>query len=437
MEETANQERSDTQTAGLVTEQMVIMENNVHESREDREEVAHNLEFMGCNPAEETVRKEEEIAAGENEGKGAVSLELYGSLPKVVADCVEAVLAAASESTDGAAVNTSEPGAGEVITEDSSEGAGDTSADVALIETTEPECDAVTPETGKPNGAPSPDAEPVSLMMETIPVFVHVKPSPTPADLDRPAEQHPAPGATEILSKEGSVLKEITRFKQEKPPADEEASETCESFLVDEYVIVESPSNEPITTKELCISGKIQLGSVGEDGLLEFDADDDPAAGTSSPVEEEINAAPLFVPVSGEQEASVTFSKEPVIHETDSSDFFSAVEDNTEDSQISSSNEPVVKRVEAVGKATAEEAERNLVASEEERPGVIAEVTDKRTDLGAESHSAAMEALLVRLRSGCTSIVEESAYRLGGLEISALGGSVIIAFHVAQKAELQ
>lgn len=51
--------------------------------------------------------------------------------------------------------------------------------------------------------------------------------------------------------------------------------------------------------------------------------------------------------------------------------------------------------------------------------------------------STDMEALAVRLQSACISVVEGSAYRLGGLKLSSVGYSITVTIHVAPKEEQQ
>lgn len=115
-----------------------------------------------------------------------------------------------------------------------------------------------------------------------------------------------------------------------------------------------------------------------------------------------------------------------------------AIPETTED-------EDTEESVEAVLKAIAEEitpAGCNLATCEEAAPEIIAKGdTEKKaknestTDYTLDSQSADTESLLVSLQSACTSVVQASAYRLGGLEISSLGHSITIAIHVAPKAE--
>lgn len=134
VEEMTDQEPRENQTAGIIIEE-VVMENIIYENlvfRAERVEVTDNFEIThieNYNPEEERVQetepevaaepesiKEGEIAVEETHFEETVTLEI-ASLPKVVADCVEVVFAAVSESTDFAVVNTSEPSVDEVITE--------------------------------------------------------------------------------------------------------------------------------------------------------------------------------------------------------------------------------------------------------------------------------------------------------------------------------
>lgn len=90
---------------------------------------------------EKSDSKDDTVAEGQTSEK-TLAKEFTSTIPKAAASCVEAVLAVASD----CAVIASELGVGEAITEDNSKGAADTSADVVLIETAEPESNAVTPE---------------------------------------------------------------------------------------------------------------------------------------------------------------------------------------------------------------------------------------------------------------------------------------------------
>lgn len=109
------------------------------------------------------------------------------SLPpfQAAASCVEAVLAVASD----CAVIASELGVGEAITEDNSKRAADKSADVVLIETAEPESNAVTPETGEANDITSLDKEAVTGVTETISEVVHEKPNSAAVNEDMPVKE--------------------------------------------------------------------------------------------------------------------------------------------------------------------------------------------------------------------------------------------------------
>lgn len=111
--------------------------------------------------------------------------EFTSTTPKAAASCVEAVLAVASD----CAVIASELGVGEAITEDNSKGAADKSADVVLIETAEPESNAVTPETGEANDITSLDKEAVTGVTETISEVVHEKPNSAATNEDMPVKE--------------------------------------------------------------------------------------------------------------------------------------------------------------------------------------------------------------------------------------------------------
>ncbi len=264
-EETANEELLDNQTAGIVIGEVVnVFENMVF--RAEWVEVTDNCEINhiknydpeeenmnGCEENESEIAAEPEsnpnksiiednIVAEDNNIEETVPLEISSSLPKVVADCVEAVFAAASESADFAAVNTSEPSVDEVITEDNGEGAGDMSAGEVLIETAEPESNTVIPEAGETNSVPSLDEEPVSTVMETISEVVCEEPNPTPGNQEMPVEELSVPLVTEILVKVEEKLSTVT---------EDEPSERCDGCPEEEFIMLETPSNQLTIIDEL------------------------------------------------------------------------------------------------------------------------------------------------------------------------------------------
>lgn len=370
VEEMTDQEPRENQTAGIIIEE-VVMENIIYENlvfRAERVEVTDNFEIThieNYNPEEERVQetepevaaepesiKEGEIAVEETHFEETVTLEI-ASLPKVVADCVEVVFAAVSESTDFAVVNTSEPSVDEVITEGNSEGARDIPADVVLIETPEPKTNAATPETQKANGVASLHEEPVTAMTEITSEVVCEEPDPPSAHKDMPEREHCVPLVPIII-----IMKE---YSYEGVTTDEAVAVEYVSGMSEEAIIVEAPSNELITTEELpqdalnapvdevkpeSIPKVITLDEKTEvcegmtadeepetveeaetrpvivkedaemipeaaiDALSQYlelpEAPQQPAVDSGSLFEEEVIAATTFVPLSGERQAEVS-----------------------------------------------------------------------------------------------------------------------------------
>ena len=260
VEETADEEPRENQTAGIIIEE-VVMENIICENlvfRAERVDVTDNSEIThieNYNPEEERVQETEPEVAAEpefiKEGEAFVEENIFeetvtleiSSLPKVVADCVEAVFAAVSESTDFAAVNMSEPSVDEVITEGNGEGTRDISADVVLIETTEAQTNVVTPEAEKANGVASLDDEPATTMMEIISEDVCEEPNPPPAHKDVPEREQCVPLVPVVI-----IMKE---YSYEGVTIDEAVAVEDVSTMNKEAIIVEAPSNELITTEEI------------------------------------------------------------------------------------------------------------------------------------------------------------------------------------------
>lgn len=376
VEETADEEPRENLTAAIIIEE-VVMENIIYANlvfRAERVEVTDNFEIThieNYNPEEERVQetepevaavpesiKEGEIAVEETHFEETVTLEI-ASLPKVVADCVEAVFAAVSESTDFAAVNTSESNVDEVITEGNSEGARDIPADVVLIETTEPKTNAATPETQKANGVASLHEEPVTTMTEIISEVVCEEPNPPSAPKDMPEREHCVPLVPIVI-----IMKE---YSYEGVTTDEAVVVKDVSGMSEEAIIVEAPSNELITTEELpqdalnspvdevkpesipkvitpnektevCegmtadeepekveeaeprpVIVKEDAEMVPEaaiDALSQYlelpEAPQQPAVDSGSLFEEEVIAATTFVPVSGERQAKFSIPGEPI-----------------------------------------------------------------------------------------------------------------------------
>lgn len=376
VEEMTDQEPGENQTAGIIIEE-VVMENIIYENlvfRAERVEVTDNFEITHIekyNPEEERVQetepevaaepesiKEGEIAVEETHFEETVTLEI-ASLPKVVADCVEVVFAAVSESTDFAVVNTSEPSVDEVITEGNSEGARDIPADAVLIETTEPKTNAATPETQKANGVASLHEEPVTTMTEITSEVVCEEPDPPSAHKDMPEREHCVPLVPIII-----IMKE---YSYEGVTTDEAVAVEYVSGMSEEAIIVEAPSNELITTEELpqdalnapadevkpefipkvitpyektdvcegmtadeepekVVEAEPRPVIVKEDAemipeaaidalsqYLELpEAPQQPAVHSGSLFEEEVIAATTFVPLSGERQAEVSIPGEPI-----------------------------------------------------------------------------------------------------------------------------
>lgn len=207
-----------------------------------------------------------------------------------------------------------------------------------------------------------------------------------------------------------------------------------------------------------------------------------PAADNCSRVEEELVTATVFAPLFGQQGSIPTGPEEPVeatlipskdkkvttkeIQEAmealskefepesvarDITEVYTSerVEESVRQPKITmlaaipetTEEQDTEERVEAVLKTTAKER-CNLSTCEEAAPDIISkgeadEKAENESTTGStlDSQSADTEALLVRLQSACTSVVEASAYRLAGLEISSLGRSITIGIHVAPKAE--
>lgn len=639
VEETADDEAFDSQTAGIIVEEVVITENNVYENivfRADRVEITDNFEIKHIkNSEEESVDETEpenaesnpnesivegEIVAEENNVEESVPLEIYSSLPKVVADCVEVVFAAVSEFPYFAAVKPSEPSVEEVITEDNDEGAGDMSADEVLIEIAEPESNAVTPEIGEANSVPSLDDEPV---MEKISEDVCEDSDPTPANQDMPVEELSLSLVPEILVKVESAHEEVTT---DDAPTVEDVPGKSEDLIIvggpsDELISIEElpedtlnslddeaqPESiaEVITTDENTEVSEDAIADVGPETVEEAEpspvnvkdnavetpeaaiealsqelsaiAPPEPEVDSDIPLEEEVIVATTFEPLSAEREANLTIPEEPsetvseevneeaivtlsneleaipaderadvpqtdstgesepcvsvqeelveesitsadvlledadketavpfvaaveeptgsnpvtseeleeesailsephvlvvifeanddeateeIMRETEDSGDVLPADDNSEDSQVAPSDEPVAKYVEVVLETITEEIitedECNLVTSEEEAPEIIAEgeteekseneLSENSTDSiqSAEmiedtpATSTDMDALLVRLQSACTSVFEESTYRLVGLKLSSVGYSIIVTIHVASEDEQQ
>lgn len=363
VEETADEEAFDNQTAGIIVEEVVITENNVYENivfRAHRVEITDNFEInhikiweeesvdetepenAESNPNESI--EEGEIVAEENNVEESVPLEIYSSLPQVVADCVEVVFAAVSELCS----------VEEVITEDSDEGAGDMSADEVLIEIAEPESNAVTPEIGEANSVPSLDGEPV---MEKISEVVCEDSDPTPANQDMPVEELSLSLVTEIVVKVESAHEEVTA---DDAPTVEDGPGKSEDLIIvgglsDELISIEElpedtlnslgdeaqPESiaEVITTDENIEVSEDAIADVGPETVEEAEPSPvivkdnavetpeaaiealsqelsaitppEPEVDSDIPLEEEVVAATTYEPLYAERDANLTIPEEP------------------------------------------------------------------------------------------------------------------------------
>lgn len=363
VEETADEEAFDNQTAGIIVEEVVITENNVYENivfRAHRVEITDNFEInhikiweeesvdetepenAESNPNESI--EEGEIVAEENNVEESVPLEIYSSLPQVVADCVEVVFAAVSELCS----------VEEVITEDNDEGAGDMSADEVLIEIAEPESNAVTPEIGEANSVPSLDGEPV---MEKISEVVCEDSDPTPANQDMPVEELSLSLVTEIVVKVESAHEGVTA---DDAPTVEDGPGKSEDLIIvgglsDELISIEElpedtlnslgdeaqPESiaEVITTDENIEVSEDAIADVGPETVEEAEPSPvivkdnavetpeaaiealsqelsaitppEPEVDSDIPLEEEVVAATTYEPLYAERDANLTIPEEP------------------------------------------------------------------------------------------------------------------------------
>ncbi|GAA6216689.1 breast carcinoma-amplified sequence 1 isoform X1 [Lates japonicus] len=458
VEETANTEPSDNQTAEIIFEEVVVTENNVYENimfRAERVEVTDNFEISHCNPEEESINgPEDKMLVEENKSEETVPLEVSSSLPKVVADCVEAVFAAVSESTDYTAVNTSEPqpeplpGADEVITEDNGEGAEDMSADVMLIETSEPEPNVVTPEAGEENGVPPLDEESVTTVMETISEAAHEETDPTPANHDTSVEEPPALLETEIVIMEESAHEVVTsddtvavgdvpEISEQDPPANQDTSvEELPALLKTEILIKEESAHEEVTTDDAVAVGDVPEMSdqdklspetdkepetadksepspaiISEDDEViaeaaidvlsqEFEPNattpQEPAADNGSPVEEEVITVTVFVPLSGEQEISLTIPEDPV-EET-----IIPFKDQTAEEMNEEAIEALSNEIETVPESLEEATTIQVSSTEEVDEVAISEEPLEESDM-AEGKTEESEDVLAQTESTETS----------------------------------
>ncbi|KAG7221638.1 hypothetical protein INR49_006780 [Caranx melampygus] len=367
-EQMTNKELSDNQTVGIINEDVVVTENALF--RAERVEITDYFEIHHCTPEEEKsisghdetdpeipTEPEGETVEEGNDSNETVPLEISSSLPKVVADCIEAVF-------------VSEPTVDEVIIEDISGGAEDVSADAS-----EPGPKDFTPEAGEENDIPSLEGESVMVVIETV-----EEPNPTPETQDASDEDPPAPLETEILIQEATANEEVTAASADDVPeisqqdelipgTDDEPSEKCDNCPEEEIVVEESPDGEvepePIpedttTTDETAETGEdvtsdekpetaeksdatpaiviegdevipeAAINMLSQEFELAASIPEEPAPDGGSPLVEEVIAATVFVPLSGEQEISFTIPEEPEETTTDTKDETVAEEMNEE-----------------------------------------------------------------------------------------------------------
>ncbi|KAG7233627.1 hypothetical protein INR49_006777 [Caranx melampygus] len=367
-EQMTNKELSDNQTVGIINEDVVVTENALF--RAERVEITDYFEIHHSTPEEEKsingheetdpeipTEPEGETVEEGNDSNETVPLEISSSLPKVVADCIEAVF-------------VSEPTVDEVIIEDISGGAEDVSADAS-----EPGPKDFTPEAGEENDIPSLEGESVMVVIETV-----EEPNPTPETQDASDEDPPAPLETEILIQEATANEEVTTASADDVPeisqqdelipgTDDEPSEKCDNCPKEEIVVEESPDGEvepePIpedttTTDETAETGEdvtsderpetaeksdatpaiviegdevipeAAINMLSQEFELAASIPEEPAPDGGSPLVEEVIAATVFVPLSGEQEISFTIPEEPEETTTDTKDETVAEEMNEE-----------------------------------------------------------------------------------------------------------
>ncbi|XP_068160264.1 uncharacterized protein [Antennarius striatus] len=164
-----------------------------------------------------------ETASEEND-KEEISLDNYSSLPKVVADCFEAVFAGVSESSFDDSYELSLDG---VITEDNGEEPRD-----VLAETSEPAMNGVPPHAS--NVISSLDEKLVNIAMEATPEAVWEAPTPTVANQDLIVVEHSIP--VETVEEESAHEEVPVDVAAEDVPGNQE-----------EYIIIGDASSEPIS----------------------------------------------------------------------------------------------------------------------------------------------------------------------------------------------
>ena len=316
---------------------------------------AEGERFTGPEETEPEIATEPESDPNRSvteEDEEAVSLEVQ--LPKVVADFMELVFSAVSESVDHVAVD-------EATTDDNAEEAGDMSADVALTGTTGPEADVITPEPEEERGAPSLNEE-VTLVMETICEVAHEETNPE--NQDTSGEELPVLTETAIQVTEESAHVEVTSddavapgtSDQDKPspvtdddpsekcgeeeittvqvspsellttvelPEDEVKPETSPEILnaeiseestsdVGQETVDESESCPPVVPEDDEVIPEAAIDVLAQDFAFTVTSPQEPEVDHENLVEEEVITATVFMPLSAEQGVSLTVPEEPV-----------------------------------------------------------------------------------------------------------------------------
>lgn len=339
--------------------------------------------------------------AAEGRKSSLLSEEFTSTTPAPAASRAEAVLAVASD----CAALASELGVGKAITEDNSKGAADESADVVLIETAEPESNAVTPEAGEANDITSPDKEAATGVTETISEVVREEPNSAAANKDAPVEEaalpfqkgnlvkvHPARGEVppdgaaaddedvpQISEEEnidsvttGESAEECgTMNPVEAPPEQTHAEQLPEVTLkypvikvrlqfIPEIIVIEGNDEGLINQKP----GRDDTEEIPEAAIDVLAQDfepratnpQEPSVDNSSIVKEEEIVATVFVSLCGGREESVSPSDEPVA---------GGVEEATAVQEICAKGEEEVASCEE----PVEESGRGAPVMSEENPG--------------------------------------------------------------------
>lgn len=337
----------DEEPFGIITEEVVIAENNVYDNvvfRAERVEMIDNFvmnhilnseekdldetepENAESNPNESS--EEGEIVAEENSDEETVPLEISSSLLKAVADCVGAGFAAVSVIPYFAAVKSLDPSVDEAIPEDRDEGSRDISDDGMLIETAEPESDAVAHEVEEENGVrfvdDGEDSTPgngdsseaqLSLPLVTE-ILVEVESTQEDVIADDAPIVEDVPGRSEELAIVEGLFNELINIEELPedsldPPGHPPSSEVIPIVVIEDFgpdrVVEAGPS--PVTV----IADAVEMPEEAIEALaqeLSAIVPPEPAVYIRIPLEEEVILATTFVPLSGELEARRTFSEE-------------------------------------------------------------------------------------------------------------------------------